>query len=147
MLFASRHAYRILRFRILLLAAQAPSPALVEMAEGIAQRLGLRKVPEILLLPVRLSPLVWWLGGRPRALLPAALFEQAVQRDRHIFRPSNLCSGDSEAGRDQPSVGARSQSPALDVEAQQAILAHELAHVRRKDHWVRLLELAMVTLF
>jgi beta-lactamase regulating signal transducer with metallopeptidase domain len=35
----------------------------------------------------------------------------------------------------------------LNSEAQEAILAHELAHVRRKDHWVRLLELVVVTLF
>ena len=35
----------------------------------------------------------------------------------------------------------------LDATAQEAILAHELAHVRRKDHWVRLLELVVTTLF
>ena len=31
--------------------------------------------------------------------------------------------------------------------AQEAILTHELAHVQRKDHWVRLLEVVVVTLF
>ena len=35
----------------------------------------------------------------------------------------------------------------LDGEAQTAILAHELAHVRRRDYLVRLLELAATTLF
>ena len=35
----------------------------------------------------------------------------------------------------------------LDGAAQEAILAHELAHVRRKDHWVRLLEVVITTLF
>jgi beta-lactamase regulating signal transducer with metallopeptidase domain len=35
----------------------------------------------------------------------------------------------------------------LDAEGQEAILAHELAHVRRRDHWVRLLELLVSTLF
>ena len=35
----------------------------------------------------------------------------------------------------------------LDVSAQTSILAHELAHVRRKDHLVRLLELLINTLF
>ena len=35
----------------------------------------------------------------------------------------------------------------LDAAAREAILAHELAHVRRKDHWVRLLEVLITTLF
>jgi beta-lactamase regulating signal transducer with metallopeptidase domain len=35
----------------------------------------------------------------------------------------------------------------LNPAAQEAILAHELAHVQRKDHWIRLLEMALTTLF
>lgn len=35
----------------------------------------------------------------------------------------------------------------LDAAAQEAIVAHELAHIRRRDHWVRLLELPITTLF
>ena len=35
----------------------------------------------------------------------------------------------------------------LDVAAQEAIVAHELAHIRRGDHWVRLLELPITSLF
>ena len=35
----------------------------------------------------------------------------------------------------------------LDAAAQEAVLTHELAHIRRKDHWVRLLELMVTTLF
>ncbi len=110
-LFASGHACRILRFRSLLRAAQAPPSALLCMAEGIGKRLGLRRLPEVALLPVRLSPFVWSMGGTPRVFLPAALFER------------------------------------LDADAQQAILTHELAHVRRRDHWVRLVELVVATLF
>ncbi len=60
---------------------------------------------------VRLSPLVWSPGVRPRLVLPAALFAR------------------------------------MDVAAQEAIVAHELAHIRRRDHWVRLLELPITTLF
>jgi len=81
------------------------------MAEGIAGRLGLRQAPDIRMLPVCVSPLVWSFGGRPRVFLPSALFER------------------------------------LDGAAQKAVLAHEVAHVRRKDHWVRLLEVAITTLF
>ncbi|MGW8256603.1 MAG: M56 family metallopeptidase, partial [Thermoguttaceae bacterium] len=72
---------------------------------------GLSRVPLIRLLPVRVSPLVWSLGSRPRVYLPVALFDN------------------------------------LDTAAQEAILAHELAHVRRKDHWVRLLETVIITFF
>ena len=35
----------------------------------------------------------------------------------------------------------------LSRDAQETVLAHELAHVQRKDHWVRMLELAAKTLF
>jgi len=110
-LVASLHAYRALRFRRLFQGSRPPSFAVPRMAEGIAKRLGLRQTPDIRMLPVCVSPLVWSLGGRPRVFLPAALFER------------------------------------LDGAAQAAILAHELAHVRRKDHWVRLLEMAITTLF
>jgi beta-lactamase regulating signal transducer with metallopeptidase domain len=110
-LFASGHAFRILRFRRLLHCSEAPSSVVLGMAEGIGRRLGLGRVPEIRVLPVCVSPLVWSLGGRPKVFLPAGLFER------------------------------------LDATAQEAILAHELAHVRRKDHWVRLLEVAISTLF
>jgi beta-lactamase regulating signal transducer with metallopeptidase domain/tetratricopeptide (TPR) repeat protein len=105
------YAYRILRFRRLFHSSEAPSTAVLNTAEAIAGRLGLRWFPEIRMLSVCVSPLVWSLGGTPRVFLPAALFER------------------------------------LDAAAQEAILAHELAHVRRKDHWVRLLEMMVTTLF
>ncbi len=110
-LFASRHAFRILRFRRLLHCGEAPPAVVRDMAEVIAKRLRLRRVPQIRMLSVCMSPLVWSLGGRAQVFLPVALFER------------------------------------LDGAAQEAILAHELAHVRRKDHWVRLLEVVVTTLF
>ncbi len=110
-LFASRHAFRILRFRRLLHCGEAPPAVVRDMAEVIAKRLRLRRVPQIRMLSVCMSPLVWSLGGRAQVFLPVALFER------------------------------------LDGAAREAILAHELAHVRRKDHWVRLLEVVVTTLF
>lgn len=110
-LVATGRAWHILRFLSLVRAAETPPSAVLNMADDLGKRLGLKQVPEILLLPIRLSPLVWSLGGRPRVLLPAALFQR------------------------------------LDADGQEAILAHELGHVRRKDHWVRLLELLISTLF
>ena len=35
----------------------------------------------------------------------------------------------------------------LDEEQRAVLLAHELAHLRRRDHWVRLLELAAITVY
>ena len=109
--FAARRACRIVRFRRLLREAEVPSFAVLCMAEDLGRQLGLKKLPDIRMLPLCLSPLVWSLGGRARVYLPTALFER------------------------------------LDEAAQEAILAHELAHVRRKDHWVRLMELVVTTLF
>jgi beta-lactamase regulating signal transducer with metallopeptidase domain len=106
-----RQAYRVLRFLRLLHAAEVPSAAVLGMALETGKRLGLRNTPEICMLPVCISPLVWSVSGRAQVLLPVELFAR------------------------------------LDVPAQHAILAHELAHVRRKDHWVRLLELFISTLF
>ncbi|MHC4407361.1 MAG: M56 family metallopeptidase, partial [Planctomycetota bacterium] len=108
---ASGQAYRTARFRRLLRHGQDPPAAVCKMVEGIGKRLGLRRVPKVLMLPVRLPPLVWSLGGKPRVILPAGLFER------------------------------------LDANAREAILLHELVHVGRRDHLVRLLELAATTLF
>jgi beta-lactamase regulating signal transducer with metallopeptidase domain/photosystem II stability/assembly factor-like uncharacterized protein len=104
-------ACRILCFLRLLKSAHAPSAALISIAVRVSQELGLKRVPTIQMLSVRISPLVWSLGGRPQVLLPTELFEQ------------------------------------LDAAARTDILTHELAHVRRKDHWVRLFELLVTTLF
>ncbi|MCL4852766.1 MAG: M56 family metallopeptidase [Bryobacteraceae bacterium] len=106
-----RRVRRILRFKRFLRQSQPLAPALLDMAEEVARRLGLRRVPQIGMLPVCVSPLVWSLDGRARIFLPTELFER------------------------------------LETAAQEAILAHELAHVRRKDHWVRLLEVVITTLF
>jgi beta-lactamase regulating signal transducer with metallopeptidase domain len=37
--------------------------------------------------------------------------------------------------------------PRLDAEGQIALLAHELAHVRRRDHWLRVVELVVTALY
>ena len=73
-LFASWQAFRIARFRRLFRSSQPPSSALLGIAQGVCRRLGLERVPEIRLLPICVSPLVWSLGGRPRVFLPAATF-------------------------------------------------------------------------
>lgn len=79
-------------------------PELQDVVSEVAQRLGLGRVPTIYTTSARLSPMVWWLGGRVRIVIPAALPEEMDARQ--------LCW----------------------------ILAHELAHVRRRDHLIRWLE-------
>jgi beta-lactamase regulating signal transducer with metallopeptidase domain len=95
----------IVRFQRLLRFAMPASPAVSDMAATMGRQLGLRRIPDILTLPVRLSPLVWTIGARPRVVLPTGLCQR------------------------------------LDSAALRTILVHELAHIRRKDHVVRLLEL------
>ena len=104
-------ALRIFRFQRLLRAAEPVSAGVLLMAAEAGKQLGLRRIPEIRMLPVRVSPMVWTLGLRPQLLLPLELFER------------------------------------LEPAAQNALLMHELAHVRRKDHLVRLLQLLVSTLF
>jgi hypothetical protein len=90
--------------------AAVASPELQETAARIAGRFGLKTVPAIYTTSAHLSPMVWWIGGRIRVVLPAALLENMESRQF------------------------------------QWILAHELAHVRRRDYMVRWLEwLACVT--
>ena len=103
---------RIYRFNRLLVAGSELGPqALQASAAKVAERLGLRTCPAIYLTAAEFSPMVWWVGGRVRVVVPAALFERM------------------EAGQFQ------------------WILAHELAHVRRRDYLVRWLEWLVTVCF
>jgi beta-lactamase regulating signal transducer with metallopeptidase domain len=104
-------ALRMVRFQRLLRFAEPAPGWLREQAEGVACRLGLPACPDVELLPGRLSPMLWFAGGRPRLLLPADLLNR------------------------------------LDPEQRAALLAHELAHLRRHDHWVRALEALVTALY
>jgi len=96
---------RILRFhRLLGTASEAAPPRMQSVASGLAECLGLRTVPTIYATSAHLSPMVWWIGGRVRVLVPAGL---QSEMDADMFR---------------------------------WVIAHELAHVRRRDHLVRWLE-------
>jgi beta-lactamase regulating signal transducer with metallopeptidase domain len=104
-------ALHVVRFRRALRHAR-PAPAFLQgEADTLARRLGLRRCPEVRLVPGAVSPMVWALGRRPRLLFPSGLLDR------------------------------------LGAEGRAALLAHELAHVRRRDHWVRLLELAATGLY
>jgi beta-lactamase regulating signal transducer with metallopeptidase domain len=96
---------RVLRFNHLLLAESEAAPEPLQTAAAkLARRLGLDRLPAIVTTSANLSPMVWWMGGPVRVVLPAMVLDQT------------------------------------DARQAQWILAHELAHVRRRDHLVRWLE-------
>jgi len=104
-------AFRIFRFGRLLRAAEPAPPDVLRIAGEAAKPLGLRRIPAIRMLPVRVSPMIWIIGLKPQVLLPMELFRR------------------------------------LEPAAQSSLLAHEPAHMRRRDHLVRLLQLLISTLF
>lgn len=101
---------RLIAFQKLLRHAE-PAPGQIRaLAEELANRIGVR-CPAVVVMPGRLTPLVWCLLGSPRLVIPAALVNR------------------------------------FDTEQLRTLLAHELAHLRRRDHWVRWLEFAVVAVY
>ncbi len=102
---------RSTRFARLLQAARpAPEPLRREVV-AVSRRVGLRRAPDIRIVPARISPMIWFWGWRPVLVLPERLLS------------------------------------AIDSDQRTTLIAHELAHVRRKDHWMRMLELAATTIY
>lgn len=101
---------RTLRFRSVVSMAEAAPREVRRLVEDSARELGLREAPVALMVPDRVSPMVWCLG-RTRLLLPRELWGE------------------------------------LDDGGRRAVVYHELAHLRRRDHWVRWAELAASALF
>ncbi len=91
---------RFARFRGLLARAVPASGRIIAEVRLAADSIGLRSIPETMVIEERVSPMIWC-GRRTRLLLPAGLWSQ------------------------------------LDEVGRQAVLLHELAHLRRRDHWVR----------
>jgi beta-lactamase regulating signal transducer with metallopeptidase domain/TolA-binding protein len=104
-------ALRISRFRRVLSLAKPDDGELAELVDRCSDRIGLRRPPLVAWLPGEVAPLVWWLGGRPRLLMPLGLW------------------------------------PRLDKAGRSALILHELAHIKRRDHWVRALELVATGLY
>lgn len=103
--------WRVARFQRLLRHARPAPPPLRHRVARLARRLGLAECPGVWLVPGRVAPMLWAVGGPPRLLVPADLLRQ---------------------------VGP---------EQQDTLLLHELAHLRRHDHWVRALEFLALGLY
>lgn len=97
--------WRVARFDKLLRRSSVAAPAALEsQLQSLCDRLDLPSPPVLHLTTARITPLVWWIGGRARVYLPAAMLDS--------LQPQQL----------------------------RWVLAHELAHVRRGDHFVRWIE-------
>lgn len=96
---------RVFRFGHLLATESDAAPLeLQTAAEKMASRFGIGRIPMICTTSARISPMVWWTGGKVQIVIPTTLLDQ------------------------------------MDARQSQWILAHELAHVRRRDYLVRWLE-------
>ncbi len=104
-------ARRSRQFARVLANARSMPPLLASDVRGLCDELGIRKVPRVLLIDARLSPLLCWHKGRPTVVIPAQLVNSLMP------------------------------------DALRAILAHELAHLLRRDHYVRVLETIALTCF
>jgi len=104
-------AIRLRRFRRLIAGAATAPPGLQQRLDRLVRRMGLRRRPDLRLVPGRVSPLLLHRPGRLELLIPTALL------------------------------------PRLNAAELDALLVHELAHVKRRDYWVRYVELAAQALF
>jgi beta-lactamase regulating signal transducer with metallopeptidase domain len=68
--------WRVARFRTLLADGRPASAELVERTCRLAQCLGLKRRPGLVLIPGRLAPLLWASGGRVLLCLPSGLVEE-----------------------------------------------------------------------
>lgn len=96
---------RIFRFNRLLRVNSLPASDDVQrIATKLAGRLKLKTLPEVRITTARLSPMVWWIGGKVRVVMPQTMLDEMA------------------------------------TEKWRWVLAHELAHVRRRDYLIRWLE-------
>jgi beta-lactamase regulating signal transducer with metallopeptidase domain len=104
-------SFRLYRFQRLLRLAELAPQAVQDQAHELAARLGLARCPQVWIVQASISPLLTAVIGKPRLLLPAALWARLNETQRAT------------------------------------LLAHELAHWKRGDHWVRRLEFAVTALY
>ena len=104
-------AARIIRFQRVLKDVRPVSGEWQSQTDELAGRLRLRRRPAVCLVPGRVPPMLWAIGGRPRLLVPSELWATMGEDERT------------------------------------SLLLHELAHLKRRDHWVRWLELIVAGLY
>ena len=104
-------AVRIIRFQRLMKDIDPAPEEWQTRTRELAVRLGLSEAPSVCLVPGRVPPMLWAIGGQPRLLVPSELWS------------------------------------ATSLDERASLLLHELAHLKRRDHWVRWLELIVGGLY
>jgi bla regulator protein BlaR1 len=104
-------ALRIMRFQRLLQDVRPARGELQAETDELAERMGLNRKPLVCLVPGRVPPMLWAIGGPPRLLVPSELWAT------------------------------------MEEDARTSLLLHELAHLKRRDHWIRWLELIVAGLY
>ncbi len=102
---------RIVQFQQLLKHVRPVPEEWQTHADALAEQLGLGWRPAVLLVPGRVPPMLWAIGGKPRVLVPLQLWDEMGEAERT------------------------------------SLVLHELAHLKRRDHWVRWLELVVLGLY
>jgi bla regulator protein BlaR1 len=102
---------RIIQFQRLLRAVRPVPGDWQAHTDKLADQVGLGRRPAVCLVPGRVPPMLWAIGGRPRLLVPSELWAVMGEDERT------------------------------------SLLLHELAHLKRRDHWVRWLELIVAGLY
>ena len=96
---------RVIRFHYCLQRQLLPATeALSKLVRQVANQIGIRRLPRVVISQANLSPFVWWTGGRPLVVIPQLAIEGLAGDELRL------------------------------------IVAHELAHVKRRDYYVRWLE-------
>jgi beta-lactamase regulating signal transducer with metallopeptidase domain len=102
---------RITRFQRLLRNVEPATSDWQAHVHDLARQIGLDGPPGIWLVPGRVPPMLWAIGGAPRILVPFQLWTTMTEDERT------------------------------------SLLLHELAHLKRRDHWVRWLEFVVSGLY
>ncbi len=148
MIVAIRQVRALRAFRRLMKFAKPVSEEITTMAERIAARLGLRRLPPLMSLDARISPLVWSGNGSPVIVLPAIMknCRKAVPNDSVATGQSDV-DVEKNRGRAEHDRELLRQAFSCGDDSMSMLIAHELAHVKRRDHWVRWLEVATSVLW
>jgi beta-lactamase regulating signal transducer with metallopeptidase domain len=85
------YAVRIRRFARVIRDSEEAPPAIRTVVVQISSRLGLRRVPEVLMTPRALPPLVWSIGLFPRVILPSELFARLSSEAQRTILAHELC--------------------------------------------------------
>jgi len=102
---------RVRRFQRALQRATPGDAASVAELKQLAAAAGLKRIPQLRVLPAQVPPFLWSVGSRALLVVPEGLFT------------------------------------GLSRQARQSVLLHELAHFRRGDNWVRLLEVVVTAIY